>query len=304
MMHLVSPLPKPRSPAEEPTVAGQFGNGDDRASLPLTVIERRPGWQLLDLRELWRQRELLFFLIWRDIKVRYQHTLLGTAWAVLQPLGTMLVLTMALGRLAAAPTDTISYPLFVLTGLLPWTFFANALGTASQSIVQNPSLIAKVYFPRLFLPMAAVGGHLVDFAVTLALLVLALGCAGYVTGIGILRIVPILGMLLAATLGTGAWLAALNVAYRDVRYALPFVLQLWLFATPAVYVPAERLTASARYWLCCNPAQGLVANFRRALLDQPLDMRTLAISGIASGLLLLGGCHCFRQVERRFADAL
>jgi lipopolysaccharide transport system permease protein len=274
------------------------------ANLPLVVIERRSGWQLVNFGELWRHRELAWFLIWRDVKVRYKHTVLGAAWAVLQPLGIMLVLTLFLGRLAASPEAQHPYALFVLAGLLPWTFFANAVNSASQSLILSPNLVTKVYFPRLLLPLAAVGTHLLDFALTFGLLLAFVLACGIVPTPGTLWLILIVGLLLVAALGVGALLAALNVAYRDVRYVLPFLLQLWLFATPAIYVSRPEAAGLGRGWLQLNPLHGLIENFRHALLQQPLDFASLAVSGSISVLLLLAGCHYFRRVERGFADLL
>lgn len=273
--------------------------------LPVTVIERRPGLQLLDLGELWRYRELLLFLTWRDIKVRYKQTILGAAWAVIQPLATMLVFSLCLGRIASAADATIPYSLFVFAGLLPWTFFANAISAAGQSIVGNQNLITKVYFPRLIVPGGAVGASAVDFLVAfLMLLVLMLGY-GMVPGWGVLAAPFLMLGLGLAALGVGTFLCALTAAFRDFRYVVPFLVQLWMFATPCIYVQDSAalggITGAVQF---VNPAHGYIANFRAAVLGGAWDLPALATSVALSVALLAGGCAYFRHVERDFADIL
>lgn len=285
---------------QEPRTA-PLGDADD---LPVTVIEHAPGWRLVDFRELWRYRELLFFLTWRDVKVRYKHTALGAVWAVLQPFGIMIVLSLFLSRVAA-PDDRQFYPLFVYAGLLPWTFFANSIDSASQSIIGSQNLVTKVYFPRLLIPLGAVGVHLVDLGVAFVTL---LGMALYygVTPSWSLLWVPLItaGLMMAA-LGAGTLLSALTVAYRDFRYVLPFLMQFWLFATPASYMQVNRVIGPRwRTILAINPAHGFIVNFRRAVLGEPLDPGSLALSTLVAALLLVIGCHYFRQVERSFADII
>ena len=271
---------------------------------PLVVIEPRPGWRLFDLGELWRYRELLLFLVWRDVKVRYKQTLLGAAWAVLQPLAMMAVFTLVLGRVAGAGAGE-RYPLFVFAGLLAWTFFANAVSSASQSVVGSQNLVTKVYFPRLIIPMAVVGAGLVDFAIASGMLLALMGFYGVAPGWGLLLVPPLTLGLVVAALGVGALLAALTVAYRDFRYVVPFMVQLWLFATPSIYLPADTaLGPRGQFWLALNPAHGLILNFRQAVLGGPLDLPALALScGVSVGLLVLG-CLYFHRVERSFADII
>lgn len=273
-------------------------------NLPVTVIERRPGWRLIDVAELWRYRELLFFLTWRDVKVRYKHTALGAAWAVLQPFGIMLVLSLFLSRVAA-PDDRQFYPLFVYAGLLPWTFFANSIDSASQSIIGSQNLITKVYFPRLLIPLGAVGVHLVDFGIAFTTLLAMMAYYAIVPGWGLLWVPLITAGLMMAAVGAGTLLSALTVAYRDFRYVLPFLMQFWLFATPASYLQVNRVVGPRwRTLLAINPAHGFILNFRRAVLGEPLDVGSLALSTfVAVGLVVLG-CHYFRQVERSFADII
>jgi lipopolysaccharide transport system permease protein len=273
--------------------------------LPVTVIERRRGWQLVDLRELWRYRELLFFLAWRDVKVRYKQTVLGAVWAVLQPLATMIVFTVFLGRMSGIGDKIDHYPLYVFAAMLPWTFFAGALGSAGNSVVGNQNLITKVYFPRLLIPMSAVCAGLVDLGVTLGMLAAMMWYYTVVPGWGLL-LLPLLTLLLMVTaLGVGTVFAALTVAYRDFRYVVPFGIQLWMFATPCIYLNVARDIGERGQWvLPLNPAYGLILNFRHAALGESLDLYSLTVSAAVSAGLLLVGCLYFRRVERGFADVI
>ncbi|HEV3004668.1 MAG TPA: ABC transporter permease [Pirellulales bacterium] len=271
-------------------------------NLPLTVVGPRAPWQRLELAELWRYRELLFFLAWRDVKVRYKQTLLGVAWAILQPTLMMVVFTLVVGRLGpAAENDGVPYPVFVYSGLLPWTFFATALANAGQSVVQAERLITKVYFPRLAVPLAAVGAALVDFALASPLLAVLTAFYGGATWSWTVALLPLwtLAILLAAV-GVGTLLAALNVAYRDVRHALPFLIQLWLLATPTVYLPQVQTAG----WLEINPLNGLISGFRAAALGQPVPWPRLAYPTLAVAVALVVGVTYFRRVEDSFADVI
>jgi lipopolysaccharide transport system permease protein len=273
--------------------------------VPITVIEPRPGWRVVDVSELWRYRELLFFLVWRDIAVRYKQTVLGAAWAVIQPLATMLVFTFFLGRMAGAASDLASYPLFLFAGLLPWTFFATAIASAGQSVVGNQNLVTKVYFPRLTIPMGAVGAGLVDFAIAFVLLVLMMVGYAIGPGWGLLLVPVIVFFLVIGALGVGTLLSALMVAYRDFRHVVPFLVQTWMFATPAIYVQSELAPDSwSRLLLPLNPAYGLILTFRQALLNEPLDWYALGVSATVSVVLLVFGCFYFKRVERQFADII
>jgi lipopolysaccharide transport system permease protein len=271
----------------------------------VTVIERQPGWRLVDWRELWRYRELLFFLTWRDVKVKYKQTVLGAAWAVLQPFATMVVFSLFFGRVAQLPTGGVEYPLFVFAGLLPWTFFANAITSAGNSVVGSQNLITKVYFPRLIIPMGAVGAGLVDFAIAFGMLLALMLYFGTLPGWGLLLVPALTLGLIVAALGVGTLLAALTVAYRDFRYVLTFLVQLWMFATPSIYLNAgEVVGPRGQALLPLNPAYGLILNFRQAVLGGPLDLYALAVSSAVSLGLLLVGCLYFRRVERSFADII
>jgi lipopolysaccharide transport system permease protein len=290
---------------EEPLRTDGAAVGLPGGESPVTVIERRAGWGWRELAELWRYRELLYFLVWRDVKVRYKQTTLGAAWAVLQPLATMVVFSLFFGRMAGVPTGGLPYPLFVLAGVLPWFFFANAVASAGQSVVGNQNLVTKVYFPRLIIPMGAVGAGLVDFAVSFALLLGLMLYYGVAPGWGFL-LLPLLSLgLVVAALGVGTLLSALTVAYRDFRHVVPFLVQLWMFATPSVYMQGDAVVGpTGAALLPLNPAYGLIANFRAAALGLDLDAYSLAVSGGVSLAVLALGCLYFRRVERSFADII
>jgi lipopolysaccharide transport system permease protein len=273
-------------------------------SLVPTVIEPRRGWHSLQLDELWRYRELIYFLALRDVSVRYKQTALGVAWALLQPLLAMAVFTVFLGNLAKVPSDGVPYYLFAYLGLLPWTYFANALGNASSSLVSNANLVSKVYFPRLIIPTSAVLAGLVDFAVGFAALLLLLVFNQAPLSPRLLLVPFVLALAVAAALAIGTWLSALDVQYRDVRYAVPFLVQVWLFATPVVY-PATLVPAAYRPLYGLNPMAGVVEAFRWALLgrgDPPLLM--LAVSVLTVSVVMISGLFYFRRVERSFADVI
>lgn len=271
----------------------------------LTTIVAEQGWKVVDLSELWNYRELLLFLCWRDVKVRYKQTVLGAAWAVLQPLMAMVVFSVFFARLAKVPSGGLPYPLFAFAGLLPWTFFANAISAAGQSVVGNERLITKVYFPRLIIPYSSVGAGVVDFGIACGMLgVLMLYYRVAPTGTLLLAPLMVVGLVMAAA-GVGSLLAALNVAYRDFRYVIPFMVQLWMFATPTVYMESDLTGATGwRLWLPLNPAYGLIANFRAAVLGTPLDGRSLLISMAVSAVLFGLGSLYFRRVEQNFADII
>lgn len=274
------------------------------------VIEPTRGLSLFRWREVWEYRELLYFLVWRDVKVRYKQTVLGVAWAILQPLLTMIVFTIFFGRLARVGSDELPYPLFSYTGLLIWTFFSSALTQASSSLIGSSNLITKVYFPRFVIPAAAVLSSLVDLAVAFPLLVLLLVYYGVTPGVGALLFPLVVVLALATALGFGLWLSALNVKYRDVRYAIPFLVQLWLFITPVIY-PASTVTAwlegrGLPAWLVAiNPMTGVVEGFRWALLSPPTrPWSILVVSALIAAAALFSGAVYFRSMERSFADVV
>jgi lipopolysaccharide transport system permease protein len=271
-------------------------------SLRVTTIRRSGSWVSLRLGELWEYRELLFFLVWRDVKIRYKQTALGAAWAVLQPFFTMVVFSVVFGRLAGLPSDGVPYPVFTYSALLPWQLFAFALGESSNSLVAHQRLISKVYFPRLIIPLSSVGVGLVDFAVSFGVLLVLMAYYGIAPTVA-LWTVPFWAMLaVTSALGVGLWLSALNVKYRDVRYTLPFVTQIWMFASPVAY--ASSLVPEAwRPLYALNPMVGVIDGFRWALLGtaDPSPV-TLLVSLAAVSTLLLTGLIYFRRTERTFAD--
>ena len=268
------------------------------------VIEPTRRWPTLGVRELWAHRELLYFLTWRDVKVRYKQTLLGVTWAILQPLATMLVFALFFGRLAKMPSEGVPYPLFALAALVPWTFFANGLTQSANSVVLNQNLVTKVYFPRLAIPTATVLAGALDFVLAFVLLLAFMVWYGVTPSLRSLAVVPYSVLALAATLGVGMWLGALNVQYRDVRYAVPFLVQLWLFATPIAY-PSSLLGEPWRTVYALNPMVAVVDGFRWALLGTHAPtLATVATSCAVAVLLLVSGTLYFRRMEQSFADVV
>jgi homopolymeric O-antigen transport system permease protein len=279
-------------------------NREGGQSVSTVIIRPSPRWLRFNLRELWEFRELLYFLVWRDVKVRYKQTVLGAAWAVLQPFLLMVVFSIFLGRLAGVPSESLPYPIFVYAALVPWTLFAQSLSGASDSLVGSANLVSRVYFPRLALPVAAVGSFLLDFVIALPLLVGMMVFYGvYPTGNVIW--LPVLTLLaLITALAVGVWLAALNVRYRDVRYAVPFFIQLWLFATPVAY-PSSLVPEEWQVILGLNPMAGVVEGFRWALLGtEPRPGMLLAVSAAVTLVVLFGGLVYFSRMERTFADVI
>ena len=272
-------------------------------SEPLVVIQPGKKWSLLSFKDLWAYRELLFFLTWRDVKVRYKQTALGAAWAILQPLFMMIIFTIFFGRLAAVESAGIPYPLFALAGLVPWTFFANAITASGNSLVGSANLITKVYFPRLIVPAAAMLAGLVDFV--LAFLLLCLMMIYYRVSLTLhVLFLPVLVLLTALFgLGVGTWMSALNVKYRDVRFALPFLIQLWLFVS-SVILPSSSLPQKWRWVLLFNPMSGIIEGYRSALFGLPFDWPALGIASLLTVLVLVYAIYSFSRVERSFADII
>jgi lipopolysaccharide transport system permease protein len=271
---------------------------------PMIRIEPSRGWVSLRLHELWAYRELLYFLTWRDIKVRYKQTALGAGWAILQPFLTMVVFSIFFGRLAKIPTDGLPYPIFSYAALVPWTFFAQGLGHAANSLVGSSNLIKKIYFPRLVVPIAGVISGLVDLGLALLVLVGMMLYYGLMPSLTVLWLPLFVLLALMTALGAGLWLAALNVQYRDVRYVMPFLIQLWLFATPIAY-PSSLLQEPWRTLYGLNPMVGVVEGVRWALVGMPLGSPAgLAVSALISAALLSGGAFYFRRLERSFADVI
>lgn len=280
----------------------------DRPAVPEegvhTHIEPAKGWARINLRELWTYRELLAFLVWRDVKVRYKQTILGAAWAVLQPLLTMMVFSVFFGWLGKLPSDGLPYPLFAYTALLPWQLFAYALSEAGNSLINNQRLITKVYFPRLLVPLAAVLAGLVDFVIAFVVLLGMMVFYGITPGARILILPLLLLLALGAALAAGLWLAALNVIYRDIRYVIPFLIQFWLFLTPIAY-PSSMLPEWLRPVYALNPMVGVVEGFRWALLGANASIGLLTlVSALAVLAMGIGGLYYFRRMESSFMDVI
>jgi lipopolysaccharide transport system permease protein len=268
---------------------------------PLVTIGPSRKWVALNLRDLWTYRDVLYLLMWRDIKVRYKQTVFGVLWALIQPLSAMLVFSFFFGRLAAIPSEGIPYPLFTYSGLLLWTFFSTAVMNSGNSLIGNPNLITKVYFPRMIVPCAAIGAALVDLAVTFIPLIALMAYYRITVAWNLLLTPPLVFMIILLTLGVGLWIAALNVRYRDVRYALPFLIQMWMFITPIIY-PASLIPAEWQWLLALNPLAGLMEGCRAALFDREWDWTALAISSSITLVLLISGAYAFRRMEKSFAD--
>jgi lipopolysaccharide transport system permease protein len=269
---------------------------------PPLVLAPSKGWVSLDLAGVWEHRELLFFLTWRDVKLRYKQTALGVLWALIQPTAPMLIFTLVFGRLVDVPADG-PYPLFAFAGLLPWTFFANAVTNSATSVVTSANLITKVYFPRMIIPGAATLAALMDFFIGTTVLVVLMIWYG-VPPHATLFVFPLLiGLTTMLALGVGMLLAALTVQYRDVRYALPFLLQFWMFATPIIF-PSRIVPEGWRWALTLNPMAGIIENFRSALLGRPIGWSALAFSAAIACVILAYGAFSFRRFERKFADLI
>jgi lipopolysaccharide transport system permease protein len=269
---------------------------------PVTVIRPREGWISLNLKELWKYRELLYFLTWRDIKVRYKQTILGAAWAILQPLFTMVVFSLFFGKLAGIPSDDIPYPIFSYSALVPWQFFANALSQSSASLVASANLIRKVYFPRLVVPISAVLSGVVDFAISFVVLLGMMLFYSVSPTTAVIWLPLFLLLALITALGVGLWLTALNVQFRDVRYTVPFLIQAWMFATPIAY-PSSLLDEPWRTLYGINPMAGAIEGFRWALLGTETPPGPIiGVSAVVSLAILISGAYYFRKMEKTFAD--
>jgi lipopolysaccharide transport system permease protein len=271
---------------------------------PLTVIERRPGWHLVNVREMWRAREVLYYLAWRDIKVRYKQTALGIGWAFAQPLFAMFVFTLFLGNLAGLAEGVEHYSLFVFAAMLPWTFLASAVGQAGNSLVANERLITRAYFPRLLVPFSSVGSVLFDFVVALPLLAAMIAWYGVTPSWTLLLAPVLLVLIILCGMGIGALLAALIAVQRDFRYVMTFGIQIWMFATLSIYRPTEGLGEMARKWVPLNPAHGLIENFRQCVLGGAINWYSLGVSSAVTAALTVFGLAYFRRMERTFADVI
>ena len=284
-----------------------MSNGTRRAlEMPLarTVIRPSHGWVSLDLRELWAYRELAYFFVWRDLKVRYKQTFFGALWAVIQPFMLMVVFSLFLGRISGVAPAGVPYPLFTFAALVPWTLFSSSLIGSSDSLVSASNLLQKVYFPRLLLPAAATGSYLVDFAIAMLVLALMMVYFGVLPTIKVLWLLPLVALAVVTALAVGIWLSAVNVRYRDVRYAVPFLVQVWLFASPVAY--SADIVPTKWLWLYqLNPMAGVIEGCRWALLGGAVPpLGGILISTAATAVILVTGLAYFRRVERTFADVI
>jgi len=269
----------------------------------LTVIEPARGWRALNFRELWAYRELFLVLVQRDIKVRYKQTVLGVLWAVLQPIVTMVIFTLVFGGLAKIPSDGYPYAIFVFAALLPWTFFSNAVSTSAMSLVNSANMVSKVYFPRVIIPLASIGGGLVDLLISTLVLFGLMVWFGVGWSVNLLFAPLLLLAVVFIALGVGTLLAALTVAYRDFRFVVPFMVQIWMYATPVVY-PASLVPEKWQWAMFLNPMTGVIEAFRAAFLGRPFDVPSIAISLAVGIVMFLCGVAYFERVERRFADII
>lgn len=269
------------------------------------VIKPQKGWIPINLKELWQFRDLLYFLSWRDIKVKYKQTILGVAWAILQPFFTMIVFSILFGKLAKVPSEGIPYPIFVYAGLLPWNYFSSALSSSGNSLVASSNLITKVYFPRLIIPASASLSALLDFFIASIILVGMMFFYHFTpNALGLIMIPVLVFMTFIVAVGCGLWLSALNVEYRDFQYVIPFLVQIWMFVTPVIY-PVTLFPEKYRWLLSLNPMGGIIGAFRTATLGhQPINWDLLFISSGVGFLIFFTGLLYFRKVERSFADVI
>ncbi len=269
----------------------------------VTVIEPPAGWRMIDWSELWEYRELLWSMTTRDIKVRYKQTVLGAGWAIVRPLLTMILFTVIFGKFAKMPSDGFPYPIFLYAALLPWTFFAGAVSTGALSLVGSAQLLSKVYFPRLIIPLASIGGAFVDLLVSAGILLLMMLWYGVGWTVQLALVLPLLALLVLVAVGVGTLLSAVTVTYRDFTHITPFVVQLWMYATPVVF-PLSVVPERWRWLLYLNPMTGIVEGFRAAFLGKPFDLVALASSFVWAIVLLIAAAAYFERVERRFADII
>jgi lipopolysaccharide transport system permease protein len=273
-----------------------------RTDRPQLVLAPSKGWVSLDLTGVWEHRELLLFLTWRDVKLRYKQTALGVLWAIIQPTAPMLIFTLVFGRLVDVPADG-PYPLFAFAGLLPWTYFANAVNNSTTSVVSSANLITKVYFPRMIIPGAATLAALVDFVIGLGVLALMMVWYGVQWHVTLLVLPLLVAMTTVLALGVGMFFAGLTVQFRDVRHAMPFLLQFWMFATPIIF-PSRIVPERWGWALALNPMAGIIENFRAALFGRPIEWSALGFSAATAAAILIYAAFSFRRFERKFADLM
>lgn len=278
-------------------------NGPMDYEIPVTIIRPLRGWLPIDLKELWEYRELVYTFAMRDIKVRYKQTALGAAWAIIQPFMMMVVFTVFFGKLAKIPSEGIPYPLFSYAALLPWTLFSEGITRSTNSMITNASIMTKVYFPRLVMPISGILSPLIDFIIAFAILILMMFYYGFVPTINIIWLPIFILLALMTSLGVGLWLSAFNVQYRDFQYTLPFLIQLWLFASPVTY-PSTLLPESYRWLYGLNPLAGVIEGFRWALLGTNPPSSMVAFSFIIVMVLLISGAYYFKRMEKTYADVV
>jgi len=287
-----------------PVLESELDQTHEAAQLPVTVIKASRGWIALDLKALWDYRELLYFLIWRDVKVKYKQTVIGAGWAILQPLVTMVIFTLVFKHIGNVPSDNIPYPIFAYTALLPWTLFSAGLNRSTTSLVAESNLISKIYFPRLIIPLSATLAGIVDFAMAFLVLLCMMFWYGIVPTAALVSLPLFITIDLIAALSVGLWLAALNVRYRDVGQAIPFLVQIWMFASPVAY-PVSALSEKWRVLYSLNPLVGVIEGFRWAILGNGTpDFWVIAVSAITMTGLLFTGIVYFKRTERTFADLI
>ena len=273
----------------------------EHAPPPVIVIEAQKGARTFAFDEIWAYRDLLYFLTWREISLRYKQTFLGVGWAIIQPVAAMVIFTVFLGKLARVPSDGIPYPVFTYLGLLPWLYFSGAVTRSAQSLVSNSQLLSKVYFPRVLIPLSATLSALADFLVAFVVLVVLMLAYHIVPAPTTVLLVPLVLLTALAALGAGMWLSAINVKYRDVTHALPFLMQVWMYATPVVY-PASLVPEKYRLLLALNPLAGIIEAYRATTLGRPIDWPTLGVSAVVTVFALWLGLRRFAKMEREFAD--
>jgi lipopolysaccharide transport system permease protein len=285
----------------ETTTAETAGAGSHENQVPTIIIRPPRKWVPVDFNELWEYRELLYFFTWRDVKLRYKQTGLGIAWAIIQPLFLMVVFSLFFGGLAQIPSDGVPYPLFSLAALLPWTLFAEGMTRSTISMVSNAGIMTKVYFPRLIMPVASIMSPLVDFCVAFGILIIMMAYYGFVPTINVVFLPLLVVFAMMTSLAVGLWLSALNVKYRDFQYTVPFLIQIWMFASPVVY-PASMVPEQFRFLYALNPMTGVIEGFRWALLGTNPPTAMIFISLVVVIVLLVSGVFYFRRMEQYFAD--
>ena len=281
----------------------EMNQTNETNEIPTIIIKPTRGWISLKLKDIWRYRELLYFLTWRDVKIRYKQTVIGFLWAIIQPFLKMVVFSVIFGGLAKIDSEGFPYPIFLYAGLLPWHFFASSVSRSGESITGSTNLITKVYFPRLIIPIASVGACLVDFAISFIILIVMMFYYSIIPTLSTFMILPLVLATIFTALGVGLLISALNVAYRDFRYIVPFFVQIWMFLTPVIY-PTGIIPENWRWLILLNPMAGVVDAYRSAILGKPFEWGNLGISMGIAVVIFLCGLMYFRKTERYFADII